>query len=209
MASEPRVLNNTSAAATAQATSDLVAFGNGDLFRLLAKSSSATAGAMRSVKFMARPTLPGDICGGILQYTAQERGPDGNWAVAEALVDLPNAVLMANSDNVLQLCYSHRRDFIASAHSSTAQMADYRLILDEATDVITVGNPQLFRVLSHARSAAQGFHKTTSTMVHGDGEIVVVTTRQTSSSGAIALAVAAVYSRDAGSAPGAVIRTEA
>lgn len=63
--------------------SDLDAFGNGDTFKLLCKTSSKEQGWMKSTKVCNAPM------GCIVQVTTQQKNPDGSYAVAEALTYVP------------------------------------------------------------------------------------------------------------------------
>lgn len=59
--------------------SDVVVFGNGDLFKLIAKASSKEQGWMKSTKAMDTGN------GVVVQVTTQQKNPDGSYSVAEAL----------------------------------------------------------------------------------------------------------------------------
>jgi hypothetical protein len=73
-----------SAVKQAKATiSDLVVFGDGDIFGLLSKASTQEQGWMKSTKVM---NVPG---GCVVQVSTQQRNPDGSYAVAEALTYVP------------------------------------------------------------------------------------------------------------------------
>lgn len=80
---EAKSLHNTDANGTKKNVSDVVFFGNGDLFVLMAKASSESQGWMKSTKACE---LPG---GCLVQVTTQQRNPDGSYAVAEALTYVP------------------------------------------------------------------------------------------------------------------------
>lgn len=62
---------------------DLQVFGDGDLFRLVAKASSQAQGWMKSTKAC---NVPG---GCVVQVTTHQRNHDGTNAVAEALTFVP------------------------------------------------------------------------------------------------------------------------
>lgn len=80
---EEKSLHNTDANGTKKNVSDVVFFGNGDLFVLMAKASSESQGWMKSTKACELP----DGC--LVQVTTQQRNPDGSYAVAEALTYVP------------------------------------------------------------------------------------------------------------------------
>jgi len=66
---------------------DIKVVGNGDMFRLLCKSSSEAEGWMKSTKAMETPN------GCVIQVTTQQRNDDGSYAVAEALTFVPDVML--------------------------------------------------------------------------------------------------------------------
>jgi hypothetical protein len=80
---EAKSLHNTDANGTKKNVRDVVFFGDGDLFVLMAKASSERQGWMKSTKACE---LPG---GCLVQVTTQQRNPDGSYAVAEALTYVP------------------------------------------------------------------------------------------------------------------------
>lgn len=63
--------------------SDVIVFGNGDLFQLLAKASSKEQGWMKSTKAMQTPH------GCIVQVTTQQKNIDLTYSLAEALTFVP------------------------------------------------------------------------------------------------------------------------
>jgi hypothetical protein len=77
--------------------SDIKVVGNGDLFKLLCKASSADQGWMKSSKAMQTHN------GCIVQVTTQQKNPDGSYSVAEALTFVPsvNIVPDENGGNTL------------------------------------------------------------------------------------------------------------
>ncbi len=85
---KPRTLRNTDIASTRKNTSDLVLFGNGDLWQLLCKASSALEGWMKSTKAMQ---VPG---GCVVQVTTQQKGYDETYSVAEALTFVPGVEIV-------------------------------------------------------------------------------------------------------------------
>ncbi len=90
---EAKSLHNTDANGTKKNVSDVVFFGNGDLFVLMAKASSESQGWMKSTKACE---LPG---GCLVQVTTQQRNPDGSYAVAEALTYVPGVSITTVIDD--------------------------------------------------------------------------------------------------------------
>ena len=80
-----KTLGNTNIAEAKAATSDLVVFGDGDMWKLMGKASSQTEGWMKSTK---ATEVPG---GCVLQVSTQQRNPDDSYAVAEAVTFIPGA----------------------------------------------------------------------------------------------------------------------
>jgi len=78
--SKEKTLHNTTSDGASKNVSDLVIWGDGDMFKLLSKASSQNEGWMKSTKAMEIPGL-----GCLVQVTTQQRGLDGTYAVAEAL----------------------------------------------------------------------------------------------------------------------------
>jgi hypothetical protein len=83
-----KTLHNTDANGTTKNVSDVVFFGDGDLFVLMSKASSEKEGWMKSTKACE---VPG---GCLVQATTQQRNPDGSYAVAEALTFVPGLRIM-------------------------------------------------------------------------------------------------------------------
>ena len=79
---------------------DLVVYGNGDTFALLAKASSQEQGFMKSTK------VCNTISGCIVQVTTQQRNPDGSYSVAEALTYVPdmNIDIESNPRKLVPIC---------------------------------------------------------------------------------------------------------
>lgn len=88
-----KTLQNTCANEAKKNVSDLVVYGDGDLFKLLSKASSQAEGWMKSTKAME---VPG---GAVVQVTTQQRNPDGSYAVAEALTYVPNVKIAVHYDD--------------------------------------------------------------------------------------------------------------
>lgn len=84
-------LGNTDIDGAKKNVSDLVVFGNGDLFQLLAKASSEDEGWMKSTKAME---IPGSGC--LVQVTTQQCGIDGTYSVAEALTFVPGVKIFTD-----------------------------------------------------------------------------------------------------------------
>jgi len=88
-----KTLDNTSVEEVRTAVPDVKVVGNGNLFQLLCKASSAREGWMKSTKAMQ---VPG---GCVVQATTQQRNPDGSYAVAEALTFVPGVFVVEDVDN--------------------------------------------------------------------------------------------------------------
>jgi hypothetical protein len=73
---------------------DIKVVGNGDMFRLLCKASSAKEGWMKSSKAME---IEGVGC--FVQVTTQQRNPDGSYALAEAISFAPNTKIIDDENN--------------------------------------------------------------------------------------------------------------
>jgi len=87
-----KTLGNTDASKASVNVSDLVIYGDGDLFKLLSKASSQSEGWFKSTKAMQA----GDGC--VVQVTTQQRNPDGTYAVAEAVTYVPRVRIFENMD---------------------------------------------------------------------------------------------------------------
>ena len=90
--SEEKSLGNTDVNGTRKNVSDVVVFGNGDMFQLLCKASSKKQGWMKSTKAMQC----GDGC--VIQVTTQQRNPDGGYVIAEALTYAPDTEIQETKD---------------------------------------------------------------------------------------------------------------
>ena len=66
---------------------DVIVVGDPECWRLLCKASSVSQGFMKSTKVMHLPK------GCLVQVSTQQRNPDGSWALAEAVVFVPQAYL--------------------------------------------------------------------------------------------------------------------
>ena len=78
-----KTLHNSDVSGARKNVPDIKVFGNGDMFQLLCKASSAKEGWMKSTKAME---MPGGV---VVQVTTQQKNPDGSYAVAEALTFVP------------------------------------------------------------------------------------------------------------------------
>lgn len=92
MVQEEKTLGNTDINGARKNVSDIVVFGNGDLFQLLSKASSKKQGWMKSTKAMQT------YQGCVVQVTTQQRNPDGSYSVAESVCFVPGAVISKDSD---------------------------------------------------------------------------------------------------------------
>lgn len=78
-----KTLHNSDASGAKTNVPDIAVVGNGDMFRLLCKASSAAEGWMKSTKAMQTPH------GCVVQVTTQQRNIDLTYSVAEALTFVP------------------------------------------------------------------------------------------------------------------------
>ena len=83
-----KTLHNSDQSGTKTNVSDLVMFGNTDMFQLLCKASSKKEGWMKSTK-----ALHIDNVGCLVQVSTQQRNPNGSYALAEALSFIPNTYI--------------------------------------------------------------------------------------------------------------------
>lgn len=88
-----KTLHNSDVSGARVNVKDLVVFGDGDLFKLISKASSAEEGWMKSTKAMDVGT------GCVVQVTTQQRNPDGSYAVAEALAFVPGVEIVGEAPN--------------------------------------------------------------------------------------------------------------
>ena len=94
-----KTLGNTDLNGAHNNVSDLVVWGNGDMFKLLCKASSEKEGWMKSTKAMEIESL-----GCIVQVTTQQRNPDGSYSIAEALTFVVHASIIEildDNDNIV------------------------------------------------------------------------------------------------------------
>ena len=92
MGREEKALGNTDANGTKKNVSDVVFFGNGDMFKLLCKASSVKQGWMKSTKAM-------EVSGGCVVQVTTQQGVN----VSEAVTFVPNVVISEelNADGVV------------------------------------------------------------------------------------------------------------
>ena len=88
-----KTLHNLDQSGTKTNVSDLVVFGNTDMFQLLCKASSKKEGWMKSTK-----ALHIDNVGCLVQVSTQQRNPDGSYALAEALSFVPRVDILTETD---------------------------------------------------------------------------------------------------------------
>ena len=88
---EAKSLSNTDVNGTKKNVSDVVVFGDGDMFQLLCKASSEKQGWMKSTKAMQTPA------GCVVQVTTQQRNVDGTYALAEALTFVPGVEIAGDA----------------------------------------------------------------------------------------------------------------
>jgi hypothetical protein len=96
-----KTLNNTTSDQVKDRVRDVKLWGDGDLFKLLSKTSSKSEGWMKSTKAME----VNDV-GCVVQVTTQQRNPDGSYSLAEAVTFVPGVrireyVVHPNVDKVV------------------------------------------------------------------------------------------------------------
>lgn len=84
-----KTLGNTTASQAKDNVSDLVIWGDGDMFKLLCKASSEDEGWMKSTKAME---IEGVGC--VVQVTTQQRNEDGLYSIAEAVCFVPGVKII-------------------------------------------------------------------------------------------------------------------
>lgn len=84
---EAKSLHNTTANGATKNVKDIKFWGDGDMFRLIAKASSEAEGWMKSTKAMPAGNSV------VVQVTTQQRNPDGSYSVAEAVTTVPDAII--------------------------------------------------------------------------------------------------------------------
>ena len=91
---ENKTLDATSIADVKKKVSDVIVFGNGDLFQLIAKASSESQGWMKSTKAM-------DVGHGVVvQVTTQQKNIDGTYSIAEALAYVPSTTILTDEKGI-------------------------------------------------------------------------------------------------------------
>lgn len=97
-------LHNTDVNGATKNVKDIQFFGDGNIFKLIAKASSEDEGWMKSTKAMET----GNGC--VVQVTTQQRNPDGSYSVAEALTFVPDARIIKGKKENTQyvLCTKSR-----------------------------------------------------------------------------------------------------
>ena len=89
-----KTLHNTTASQAKQNVKDIKFWGNGDTFKLISKASSEQEGWMKSTKAME---IIGVGC--VVQVTTQQRNPNGDYSIAEALTFVPNCKIQETLDS--------------------------------------------------------------------------------------------------------------
>lgn len=79
-----KTLHNSDVSGARVNVPDIKVFGNGDMFQLLCKASSANEGWMKSTKAMQI-----DGVGCVVQTTTQQRNADGSYSLADAVTFVP------------------------------------------------------------------------------------------------------------------------
>jgi hypothetical protein len=85
-------LHNTTANGARKNVEDIQIWGNGDTFELICKASSESEGWMKSTKAMSAANSV------VVQFTTQQRNPDGSYSIGEALTTVKNAVICEYRD---------------------------------------------------------------------------------------------------------------
>jgi hypothetical protein len=108
---EAKSLHNTTANGATKNVKDIKFWGDGDMFRLIAKASSEAEGWMKSTKAMPAGNSV------VVQVTTQQRNPDGSYSVAEAVTTVPDAIIAEffDGDTVIYRTIV-QRDPIAAGH---------------------------------------------------------------------------------------------
>jgi len=86
-------LGNTDSNGAKKNVSDLVIFGDGDMFELLCKASSQEEGWMKSTKAMY---IEDQGC--VVQVTTQQKNLDGTYSLAEAITYVPGVKIMVTGE---------------------------------------------------------------------------------------------------------------
>lgn len=81
---DEKSLGNTDVNGAKKNVPDIVVYGDGDMFKLLCKASSAAQGWMKSTKAME---IPGVGC--VVQVTTQQKNIDGSYAISDAVTFVP------------------------------------------------------------------------------------------------------------------------
>jgi len=89
-----KTLVNTDANGASKNVKDIQFWGNGDTFKLISKASSEQEGWMKSTKAME---IIGVGC--VVQVTTQQRNPNGDYSIAEALTFVPNCKIQETLDS--------------------------------------------------------------------------------------------------------------
>ena len=90
----PKTLHNSDISGARVNVKDIKVVGNGDMFTLLCKASSASEGWMKSTKAME---IPGVGC--LVQVTTQQSNSDISYSIAEALAFVPNTRIIHDINN--------------------------------------------------------------------------------------------------------------
>jgi len=88
-----KTLHNSDVSGAKKNVKDIEIFGDGDMFRLLCKASSAGEGWMKSTKALE---IEGVGC--VVQVTTQQENPDASYSVAEAVTFVPGVKIVEDRD---------------------------------------------------------------------------------------------------------------
>lgn len=86
---DEKSLGNTDINATKKNVSDVVVFGDGDMFKLLCKASSKSQGWMKSTKAME---IPGVGC--VVQVTTQQQNGNNSYSLSDAVTFVPGVKIV-------------------------------------------------------------------------------------------------------------------
>lgn len=88
-----KTLGNTTASQAKDNVKDIQFWGDGDTFKLISKASSQAEGWMKSTKAMQVGNK-----GCVVQVTTQQKGIDGTYTIAEALIYVPGGTIEETKD---------------------------------------------------------------------------------------------------------------
>ena len=111
-----KTLHNSDVSEARKNVPDLRVVGDGDTFKLICKASSQAEGWMKSTKAMEVHN------GCIVQVSTQQRGPNGSYALAEAICFVPNVILQNLEDGGRTLISSDLNYFLKEKKETEANI---------------------------------------------------------------------------------------